>query len=132
MRKTIIMILTAVLVIAGAAVYVYYGDFEWSIQEVLMAAGLVIIIGFAAYLIIQRLRSSARKEAMEDEFSKKVMQKASSLSFYISLYWWLAVSFISETINWETHTLIGGGILGMAIIFFFCWLGVRFTGLKDG
>ena len=132
MKRTIIMIVIAILVIATVVLWIVNADFQWNVQEVLMISGLVIVVGFALYLAVLRLRSSTRQEAPEDELSKKIMTKTSSLSFYISLYWWLVLSYFSDRIDLETSTIIGAGILGMAIIFFLSWVGVKIFGLRNG
>jgi hypothetical protein len=126
------MVLIAVLVVIGVVLWILNAEFEWNVPEILMISGLVIIVGFAVYLIVRRMKSSARQEAPEDELSKRIMTKTSSLSFYISLYWWLILSYFSDRIDWESSTLIGAGILGMAVIFFLCWIGVKITGLRNG
>jgi len=59
------------------------------------------------------------------------MRKASSLAYYISLYLWLLIMFLSDKLNYETHTIIGMGILGMAVVFAVCWLIVNFTGVRN-
>lgn len=125
------MIVLALLVIAGVVTYGIYGEFTWDIREILMFGGVGIVVGFAVVMAIIRLRSAGRKEAVEDELSKRIMVKASSISYYISIYWWLALSFLSDNIEWEAHTVIGAGIMGMAIIFFLSWLYVKMLGLKD-
>lgn len=37
----------------------------------------------------------------------------------------------SDKLDFEAHTLIAAGILGMAVIFAICWLIVNFTGIKN-
>jgi len=59
------------------------------------------------------------------------MQKTASLSYYVSLYLWLAIMYFSDRINYETHTIIGAGILGMAVIFAVCWLFFNFRGVRN-
>jgi peptidoglycan/LPS O-acetylase OafA/YrhL len=88
-------------------------------------------VAFAVLIGYKRLSSAKRGEPAEDELSKKVMRKTSSLSFYISLYLWLAIMFFSDKLNYETHTIIGTGILGMAVVFAVCWLVVYFTGIRN-
>jgi hypothetical protein len=58
------------------------------------------------------------------------MTRASSLAFYISIYLWLFVMYVSDKTTLPSHTLIGGGIVAMAMVFFLCWLGVRLFGMK--
>jgi hypothetical protein len=59
------------------------------------------------------------------------MLRASSLAFYISLYLWLFVMYISDKTTLPAHSLIGAGILGMAVVFLFSWLGVRIFGIRN-
>jgi hypothetical protein len=39
--------------------------------------------------------------------------------------------YISDKTKLEKDTLIGAGILGMAIIFFLSWIGIKLIGLKN-
>lgn len=130
MKRTILIFVLVAIVIATAVLWFVNSDFEAKPEEILMVSGLVIIIGFALFLGVQRLMSSRRKEVPEDEMYRKQMVKASSLSYYISIYFWLVMMYISDKVEMETHTFIGGGILGMAIIFFLSWLGVKLFGVR--
>ena len=89
------------------------------------------MVGFALYIGLERLKSLRRKEPIEDELSKKIMTKASSLAFYVSIYLWLFIMYMSDKTTMEIHTLIGTGILGMSIIFLLSWLGVKLIGMKN-
>ncbi|MGC9472448.1 MAG: hypothetical protein ACP5D1_13010 [Bacteroidales bacterium] len=128
MKKTIVMFVIAALVIVSILVWILQAEFTWDTQEILMVGGVVIIVGFALFAGITRLRSNLRKEPAEDEFSKKIMTRASSLSYYISIYLWLLLMYLSDKTSMECHTLIGAGIMGMALVFFFSWIGVKFLG----
>ena len=130
MKRTIILFLLAALVLVSFIVWALNSHMGGNIQEILMMAGGLILVGFAIFVAVTRARSSARKEPPEDEFSKKVLLKASSLSFYISIYWWLFLMYISDRVKWESHTLVGAGILGMAIIFLLSWVWTKFFGVK--
>lgn len=39
--------------------------------------------------------------------------------------------YMSDRITLAAHSLIGAGILGMALAFFFSWLWVKARGMKD-
>ena len=91
----------------------------------------LVLVGFAVYLGISRLRSHQRGEPGEDELSKKVVTRASSLAYYISIYLWLFVMYISDKTTLPSHSLVGAGILGMAVVFLLCWLGVKAFGMKN-
>ena len=79
----------------------------------------------------RRFISAKKGEPAEDELSKQILQKAASLSFYVSLYLWLLISYFSHKLEFETEQLIGYGIIGMAIIFVGSWYFFRIKGLND-
>ena len=131
MKKTIVIFVVAGLVLVSFVLWILNASLSWDLREILMVLSGLILVGFAVYIGFKRAKSAARKEPAEDELSKMIMTRVSSFSYYISIYLWLFVMYISDKIKWETHTLIGTGILGMAVIFLFSWLGVRFFGLKN-
>jgi len=121
------MFVVAAMVIISIVLWILNAEFTWDTQEILMVGGAFILVGFALFLGISRLRSNLRKEPAEDEFSKKIMTRASSLSYYISLYLWLVLMYLSDKTRLECHTLIGAGIMGMALVFFLSWVGVKLS-----
>ena len=131
MNKIYIKILVIVMVVATLILWAVNADIRWTLPEIIMIAGAAIVVGFALFLVIKNMGSVSRKEKVEDELSRRLLTKASSLSYYISLYLWLAIMYFSDKTNLETHTLIGAGILGMALIFFGSWLFDRIKGLKN-
>jgi hypothetical protein len=132
MAKTVLMFAIAALVLLSIGVWLATaGPTGNAVEEVLMVVIVLLLVGFALFKGIQRVRSLERKEPFEDELSKKTMTKSSSLSYYISLYLWLFIMYISDRSTLETHTLIGAGIACMAVIFLASWLWVRMVGLKN-
>ncbi len=101
-------------------------------QDILMLGGVLVVVGFAVFIGINRIKSVIQKEPLEDELSKKIMTKASSISYYISIYLWLIIMYFSDKMTLESHSLIGAGILGMAIIFLLSWIGVKMFGVANG
>lgn len=131
MKRTILIFVIALLALVSIALWAVNAELKGNLPEILMMAGVLILVGFAVFIGIVRLRSNVRKEPAEDELSRKIMTKASSLSFYVSLYLWLVVMYYSDKTKMEVHSLIGAGIMGMAIIFLLCWLGVKLMGWKN-
>lgn len=131
MKRTILIFVIALLALVSMALWAVNAELKGNLPEILMMAGVLILVGFAVFIGIVRLRSNVRKEPAEDELSRKIMTKASSLSFYVSLYLWLVVMYYSDKTKMEVHSLIGAGIMGMAIIFLLCWLGVKLMGWKN-
>ena len=131
MKRTIVMFLVSALILVALALWALKGHISGNAQEILMAGIVLVLVGFAVFLGVSRLRSHLRREPGEDELSKKVMTRASSLSYYISIYLWLFIMYISDKTSLPAHSLVGGGIMGMALVFLFCWLGVKAFGMKN-
>ena len=131
MKKTIVIFILGVLIVTGLALWALKGRFTGDAMELLTGGIVFVLVGFAAYLGASRLRSHLRREPGQDEMSRKVMVKASSLAYYVSIYLWLFVMYISDKTSLPGHSLIGAGILGMAVVFLFCWLGVKAFGFKN-
>jgi hypothetical protein len=131
MKKAIVSFVIGALVLASLALWAIKGRLSGNIREIWTGAIVLVLVGFALLLGLMRVRSLRRGEPAEDELSRKIMGRASSLSYYVSIYLWLFVMYISEKTSLPAHSLIGGGILGMAVIFLFCWLGVKAFGTKN-
>jgi peptidoglycan/LPS O-acetylase OafA/YrhL len=131
MTRTVAIFAVSAFVLLGVALWTSYAGVSGSVQEIIVLAIVLVMVGFAVFKGIERLRSSKRNEAYEDELSKKTMTKSSSLSYYISLYLWLIMMYISDHSHVETHTLIGTGIACMALIFLVSWIWVKKFGMKN-
>ena len=131
MKKTIVSFALSALVLASLVLWALKGHISGNAQEIVMAGIVLVLVGFAVFLGVSRVRSHLRREPGEDELSRKVMIRASSLAYYISIYLWLFIMYISDKTSLEAHSLVGGGILGMAVIFLLCWLGVKAFGMKN-
>ena len=130
MKRTVIIFVVSAFVLAGLALWALQGHLAGNVREILMAAILLLVVGFALFLGFSRLRSRRRGEPSEDELSRTLTTRASSLAYYISIYLWLFVMYISDKTTLATHSLVGAGIAGMAVVFVLCWLGLKIFGLK--
>ena len=131
MKKLILLIVVFVLVMATIVFWAANTDFNYGLQDISMAVILFFILSFAFFQIISRIKSVSRNEPSEDEFSKRIMRRASSMAFYTSIYSWLLFSFLNDKWNLEGHTIIGLGILMMVIIFVLYWIYFKIRGIKD-
>lgn len=131
MKKSVIVFIIAALVLITTFIWIFSGKGPVKPMELVGLGVIVVVLLFALFIGFKRLSSAKRGEPPEDELSQKVMQRTSSLSYYISLYLWLALMYFSEKLNYETHTIIGAGILGMAIVFAVCWLVFNFRGIRN-
>ncbi len=131
MKKAVIIFIVAALVIAAAIIWLMSISGNLNPVDIISFAILILVVGLALFIGFKKMSSARRGEPVEDELSKKVMRKTASLSYYISLYLWLVIMYFSDKFNYEAHIIIGGGILGMAIVFTVCWLVFNFTGIKN-
>jgi len=132
MKRPILVILLSILVLAALLVWLLSPKQEFNLEEIGMFAALVIVSLGMIIFGIRRYKSVRSGEPFEDELSKRIMRRATSTSYLISLYWWLALSYFSDNWEYETGTVIGIGIGGMAVIFFISWIYFKVTGLKNG
>lgn len=131
MKRGIIVFIVAALVLLTAGLWFFSANEKFKPFELVGLGILIIVVLFALFIGYKRISSAKRGEPTEDELTKKVMLKTSSFSYYISLYLWLAIMYFSDRLDYETHTIIGAGILGMAVIFAVCWLVFNFTGVRN-
>ena len=81
-----------------------------------------VVLAFAIIVVFRRLKSAKQNLPAEDEMSKGILRKGAATSYYVSLYMWLAFMFFEDRIDLERSTLIGAGILGMAVIYALSWV----------
>jgi peptidoglycan/LPS O-acetylase OafA/YrhL len=130
-KKYLITVIIGSLSIT-AGIWAYYSLQEGFAPGDLFQFGIIgLLIVFAFYIGIRRLSSESRGQPAEDEMSKRVLQKAAGTAYYISLYMWLVVSYLSDSRDLPTHTWIGLGIIGMALLFAGSWLYYNAKGVVD-
>ncbi len=132
MKKSYLLIFMALAVVFTTGVWLFTTGFAVSQLGVIKFGVIGLLFAFALFIVFSRFKSERRGEPAEDELSKKIMMKASSLAFYISIYFWLGLMYYSDREPDEPRHLIGMGILGMAVIFAVCWLVIRWRGIKNG
>jgi peptidoglycan/LPS O-acetylase OafA/YrhL len=130
--KTFFVLLVIGILTLSLGAWVYYSK-KGSLELVDLSHYVIVFVLVALALIfgIRRLRSERRGEPAEDELSKKIMQRAASTAYYVSLYWWLVLVYLSNSWQMETESLIGTGILGMAIIVALSWVYYKIKGVKS-
>jgi peptidoglycan/LPS O-acetylase OafA/YrhL len=131
MKKSIIVFIVSALVLISAGMWFVSRFPKSSLVDYFQFGIIILVVIFAIFLGYKRFTSVLRREPTEDELSKRINQKTASLSYYISLYLWLFLMYCSDKINYQTHTIIGAGILGMALTFGICWMVIKFIGLRN-
>ncbi len=121
MKKAIVIFIISALVLASFVFWFISSGSEFNSENLFQIGILFIVIAFAVFIGIKKLGNAKRGEPIEDELSKKVKTKAAAMSYYVSLYWFLALMYFSEKLELETQTILGVAILGMAIFWFAFW-----------
>ena len=126
MRKAIFMVVLAVALIVSFSYWLIFKNDQLNTQEILMIAALVLVVGFSLFLAFRRLRDAKANLPQEDEMSRSIMWRGTSTAYYLSLLMWLGVDYMSDKTKLECHSLIGAGIMGMAIAFALGWIYHRY------
>ena len=131
MKRIIILFVVAAFVLITTVIWITNTGNDFKRAELAQFGIILILVAFALFFGYKRLQSHKTGEPQEDEMSKKILRNSSSYSYFISIYWWLAVMYFSDKVKYETHTIIGGGILGMTAIFAISWVIVYLRGIRN-
>jgi peptidoglycan/LPS O-acetylase OafA/YrhL len=131
MKKSHLAFIISALVLISSVIWLFNVENELSWIEPVQAMIVICLVGFGIYFGIRRLKSERLNEPTEDEMSKKMLQKASSIAFYVSSYLWLILMYIADKKIIESDIIFGTGILGMALVFVVSFIVLRFIGLKN-
>lgn len=126
MKKVILIVVISVAVVATTIYWLVASTNQGDRGGLLTVPVLVLVVGLALALAFRRVRDLKQKVPPEDELSKKIMRRGAAASYYFSLYLWLVIMYFEEKIELERSSLIGAGIMGMAIIWTLSWLYHRF------
>lgn len=119
MKNLIVLAIILVLVVFTSSLWLINENLEF---EELTSLGVILsVVGFGVFILIRRIKSWKVGEPQEDELSKMVMLRTSSVSYFISLYFWVFLLWLKDRIVFDQEQLIGTGILGMAVIFALSW-----------
>lgn len=123
-RLSIMAIITILVLVTS----LFYGAESFkqgvSLGSALSLSAPLLVVAMMGYFIFSRYRDIKQGMPLEDERSKKVLTNAAATSFYVSLYWLLALAFISEkysSFSPDPSTVIDVGVGGMGLIFFISW-----------
>lgn len=130
MKKSFLAVIVSVLVLITTVLWIS-DALSLSLGEYIQFLIIGILVCFGLYVGYRRFTSEKRGQPAEDEFSKKILQKSAAISYYISLYLWLIIMYLTDRLKVETDIVFGWGILGMAVIFAGSWIFFNLRGLKD-
>ena len=130
MKKVILTIAVTVLLSVSVILMLYFTN-RFSTGEYIQLLLVLLISVFGIFAALRRFNSLRQGEPQEDELSKQILQKSAALSFYISLYLWLVIMYITDKNKTDPELMFGWGIIGMAIIFGLSWIIFYFRGIKN-
>lgn len=99
-------------------------------MEWFQLAVIIALVAFGIYVALSRWKTRRRREPLEDEFTVNVMRKASSMSYFISLYIWVIILIMKDRVRLEMEVWIGTGILLMGACFVLIWLLLSGKGMR--
>ena len=129
--RLILMTIITLLVLGTSILYglttISKGKFNTGALIPFMIPLMVVIL--MIFFIARRYNDIRQGMPFEDERSKKVVTQAAAQSFYVSLYWLLAISwfepFFAKNLfgleKLDAGQTVGGAICGMTIFFFAFW-----------
>ena len=126
-----VLALVIILALVVFTTYLWLSKDSLGVEEITSLGVILAVVGFAVFILLRRIKSWKQGEPQEDELSKKVMLRTSSLSYYISLYFWVFLLWLKDRVSFEQEELIGTGILGMAVIFALSWVFFHFRGVPN-
>jgi len=124
--RTILVVVISVLVVATLILWITKSEMSFDFSSILMIVIAVVILVYAVLFIRKRWSDAREQMPAEDELSKIIRLKSGYTSFQISLFLWLVIGSIEDRVKMEGHTIIGAGILGMAVIWALCWIYYRY------
>ena len=129
MKKLILNLVLLALVAAGLVVFKTTGHL--SNVDIVSMLIILLIVGIGFVWLLKKVINVKKSEKIEDELSKRFLEKTSSMSFYFSLYLWLVISMIGDKISLPFEQTIGCGLIGMSLIFVSVWSYYKIKGFKD-
>jgi len=122
-RMMAILVISALVIVTGA-LFSYKsfmsGELGGAILGIIIA---LIIVVFALFIFRRGNKDLKNGFPIKDERSKKVLQQASSLAFYVSLYMLLGLGFLSDYVKFRDVSQAVSVAVGlMALLFAAFWV----------
>ena len=131
MKRALVIFGVTLLLIASTALWLANANGLLSQFDMVTLGILIVLVAFAVIIGIRRLTSARRGEPGEDELSRNILRRAAALSYYISLYLWIAILIIKDRVTMDQEEMLGAGILGMAMVWVVCWIVFQLRGVRN-
>ena len=120
--KSMLLFLLAVSVAGGLIAYAITSP-SLGYTSILVSIAAILLVIFGVFAL-RRYRDAKMGLPFEDERSRRIMEKAASKSFYVTLYVLLAIGIFSEgAIQFRDVSQATGTAVGiMALLWFAFWI----------
>ncbi len=130
--KAFLPVLVSVLILISTVLWIVFAGFSFSGNEIPQVIAIIVLAGFGLVIGVRRWKSLSRRQPPEDEMSARMTQKSAALSYYISLYMWLVIMYLTSEKKLDSEVSFGTGIICMGILFLLTRIYFHFFGLKHG
>lgn len=131
MKKTTIVFTVTGLILLATIIWLINSFNKLNFMDLIELSFILIILFITILYGIKRIKRVNKGEVTEDELSKKILNKAAALSYYISLYIWVILIYLKDNIKIDLDNLLKIGILSMVITFGISWLFYLLKGVKN-
>jgi hypothetical protein len=133
LKRALPLVLCAIgIVLTVAGIYRWLDDGSLTTSaRILLAAGLALVLN-VIFAWNRMKRAASRKAGFppEDEFSRKLQNRASHVAFHLSFFLWMAIFLFQDMFD-KSETMLGVGILGMAGLYGISLVVIKGRGLGD-
>ena len=127
-----LLAITAVLAVTGIQIFqVDTVDSAGSnTAEIIYVIMLAVLIGLGILFAFRRSNDLKKGLPAEDELSKRNLNRAGSVTFFISLLIWLVLLYIEvhELLNLESRFLFSYGLIAVCFVFLLSWTIINYGG----
>lgn len=131
MKKIILPFFISLIIIISIIFIFFNTSLKITLIEKIQFFVILILVCFGFYVGFDRIKSRKLNEPLEDEYTKKILIKTSSISFYVSLYIWVLILIIKDRFIMDIELWIGSGILSMSFIFMLIFFILKIRGLRN-
>jgi len=134
MKRIYLPLLAIAAVLAITGIEIFQVDPVNSVAsrtgEIMYVIMLTILFGLGVILLMRRSRELKMGLPAEDELSRQILNKAGSITFFISLLIWLILLYIEvhNIIDTEERFLFSFGIIAVCFVFLISWTVMSFSG----
>ena len=131
MKKAFFLITISILMLVAGFWRLFRPD---QITNWLMLVKTILMIIISAFGLFQGAafyRTAKRGDPLKDELTQKINLKASSLSFFISMWGWILLMFVQQASRESAAEILSTGMLMMAGIYIIAIMAIRIKGLGN-